>query len=124
MKQKYFYKVTTQELRSCIIRNLRGIFVQYKIDKWVYPKIKHSKLFVFHTLRQAKRFQNLCSCVFKCKATYAIEYEGYTPRVFDSELDELKDFWEPSPTVKAWPFVKVPRGTVLVDAVKLISEVK
>jgi len=53
------YKIVTKDLKSLstIFNNdFTDIGIQYKIGKWIEPKLKHSALFVFDNLRNTCEF--------------------------------------------------------------------
>jgi hypothetical protein len=56
---KEYYKVVTNGLKSfggagSIEIDKKSLCVQYKIGKFVHPNIKHTKLFIFDTLKNAE----------------------------------------------------------------------
>ena len=71
MTQRIYYKVVRSIghnrliLRSCTIHT-PGTEVTYIVGKFVKPRIKHSKLFVFETLKYAVQFAGVTNEVYKC----------------------------------------------------------
>jgi len=100
-----------------------GQSIIYKINKFTYPKIKGSKLFLFKHQIDAKNMVNAFSLynseikIFRCEALNArpkkyISNSGY--------IDRLKDFWE---LRKKYTRIHSPKGTYNAEAIKLLEEV-
>lgn len=75
MKQKYYYKVVTKDMKSSNagfswLTNLfkRNFILKYAIEKRTVPKIKNTKLYVFKNLQEARNSNigGLYSKVLRC----------------------------------------------------------
>jgi len=127
---KIYYKVVSYRLKSRIYYLLPKEFVvQYKVGKWVYPKIKGTKLMVFNSLRNAYNFCFDINYIYTCLVKNP-SYSGvFVPHVgnlhFPSQFLE-KWFSLQKKQKQHKKFFKrkaVPKGTVFVDGIKLLEPV-
>lgn len=107
--------------------------IEYVQDSVVYPKIPHSKLFVFSSLDEARKWISLENydnrCIFKCEALNVT-----TPLSMCNPLNDfsgnLIKFWKNrshvlSDPILSYPFCTAPpKGTLLCDSLKLLELVK
>lgn len=125
-KQKYYYKFVEEngedEFFSWFVGSiLSDLSVEYKIGKWVKPKLKGSKLFVFDTFKHAREWSS-CELLFKCEVKNSREKR----RILFGEVNVLavtknvENFWKGKKMFNK----KAPKGTYVCDAVKLIKEVQ
>ena len=105
----------------------RWYHVEYAVDKWAYPTIKDSKLFVFDDLEATKRY---------CWNNFTLEEQLHKIKIFSCEIlnpemtkirmcgylgsQAIINFWEGNTKNSRI----IHKNTVLCDAVKLIEEVK
>ena len=128
-KQKYYYKVVHKEYGTAIKTRCLSYFVnlidelstEYKINKWVEPKLKGTKLFVFDTLKHAREWSGSIQ-IYKCE----IKNPGRRLFILCGMINVLEitenveNFWKNKKRSKYSP----PKGTIVCDAVKLIEEVQ
>lgn len=114
-----YYKVVSDYMWSA-----RGYLspnaVQYRVGKFVNPKLENSKLFVFGSLSAARSFANSDERIFSCevenpsKAKLCCKY-----------THAVNEFWKRKSarkSVKNISFV-APENTYFCDAVKLAREI-
>lgn len=119
---------------SLIINNL-SLRVEYRLNKFVYPKDERFPLTVFHDLESAKYFFTDClgwqhsgkSCkLFKClyvKSNKPIIYYNMSIGVLNCENDVDK-IYRCLSDESHMSFSYFPKGTIFADKVKLIEEIK
>jgi len=127
-----YYKVVKKEsLVSAFIGRFKKqervtIQVQYKLDKWVGPKVKGTSLFVFDGLHHALHYSYFRADVdiYECKVKNPVPVPGKGFFVHKKNIarflfkGEGELFGHPDSIDYAeWP------GAVLVDEVKLIKKV-
>ena len=136
-KQKIYYKVVRQDASGNFISArafpIEGSIVfgriQYKIGVWAYP-LATSNLFVFDSLEHAQSFVKdfvaedrnpVEEKIFTCEVI-----GGYRPKYICKFIHDIEQFWRNwNRRKKISGFgMKPPKGTVLVEAVKLLEEVK
>ena len=73
MSKKYYKVISSRHGRLfssfLIDGGPQDFLVEYFVDKWVYPTVKKTKLFVFNDLFEAKTFAALGRghCVYECE---------------------------------------------------------
>jgi hypothetical protein len=135
---KIYYKVVSENMRSscsCFAEFsslpsdvVNNFTVKYKIGEFVYPNVKHSKLYVFESLKDAKYF---VSDIFWAtdKNTYIYECEVINPKPAKTLLfgfDNINDFWRCKKNKKKISdFSKNDKNDVSIecDAVKLLYKI-
>ena len=136
--KKYYYKVTTEELKSAWVYRSQLLCTQYIIGKYVKPILKGSQSMVFSDSASAIDWKNnhwihrnVKLKLFKCEVKNPIRKNHIvssrrTPNEFMSleALDDIIDFWDKSKSNKELQRQPIPSGTVCVDAVKLIEEIE
>ena len=130
--QKTFYKVvrsipseSNTKLVSCQM-NYKGMGVNYIVGKFVKPRVKHSRLFVFDNKIDAKIFCGYDCDVYECHIKGKTTTMKYRCTTLDAVLTDVISFWKNKFQHKkqiADTNFCVPKGTVLVDEVKLIKKV-
>lgn len=132
VSDKIYYKVVDNNHESAVAEeyNMPGNFiVKYTVGKWVKPRVKGTKLFVFDDLTAAKSFlQNRWhgGFVYKCKIKNPIK-----PK-YIAELANIENFWKFKFLHKCIPsfirrFIAKERNishTVWAEEVKLIEKVQ
>lgn len=96
-----YYKVVLPDLTSvsCIKNQFAG--VQYKINEWVSPNIKNTKLFVFDDFDAACNYAMLGDKIYECEVenpSYEYELfinwvwfpEGFEPVINEDDLQKAK----------------------------------
>jgi hypothetical protein len=119
---KTYYKVVSSDLTSARISET-AFRVHYKIGEWTYPTRKGTKIFVFDDLQGAKNFindtWNSGDKIFECEVK-----SPCTDKSYFVEFGSLDYFWNRLLAgEKVFPDEPLP-GTVFVDAVKLLKEIK
>ena len=124
-----YYKVVCMRYdeKVSVGSSIHGQCLRYNIDYWTTPKIKHSKLFVFNNINSAKTFANTYLGV---GLTYVYECEVKNPQklkvIVSPFTHRLEDVWKLWKNKKKYSHLlswELPKGTVHVDAVKLIKRV-
>lgn len=99
--------------RKCIL-NLQ---VNYRTQRWVKPRLKKSKIFVFGSLEAATDFALTTEHIYECEVRNPI-----AAKIMSRTLDNIKDFWINDRVYSH--MVKIPPDdTYLCDAIKLIKRV-
>jgi hypothetical protein len=124
MAQKIYYKllaVKNKQLYSHISysRSDNPCGIRYKVNKWIKPKIKNSKLFVFDNLFSLRKYNSGMAkhTVYKCE----VENPEYCKKLSLVYKDAIMNFWNGSNTVNT---MTPPYGTIECDAVKITKRVK
>lgn len=127
---KKYYKVVRGNMESArAYWTINGIYlpVKYKLNKWVYPNLKHTDLMVFKYLSNAKAFMGPNERLFEC--------EVKTPRkqgnlIYDSNISVSRvvlEIIKNRQQKKKWTHLVAsqarPAGTVFCSAVKLTKEI-
>jgi hypothetical protein len=123
------YKVVTPALKSCCASrwylNPEDWSVQYKLNEFVRPKVKNSKLFVFCDLQTAKDFMSdysyiVARRIYKCEALNATKC-----LLIGDSVRTILEFWKYRGVVrKLKTSTKTPpEGTLQADAIKLLERV-
>jgi hypothetical protein len=139
--KKYYYKVTTNDLKSYHIGDYlkqdykipKRFSINYdKMNKWIFPKVKETKIAIFDSFINARKFTWGHGRIFKCivknpKRKKMLCSSGAF--VSDSfSYMEIKKFWKTgkAPGNRKFPdrLQIAPDGTFVCDAVKLIKELK
>jgi len=117
-KNKKFYKVVSKDLGSSNTCNDK-FRIQYVINKWIKPKLKHSKLFVFCDLRTARCYRIGEERIFECevKDPARIKYACYTEKAFEKFWKSVKQHKKRPCSTIIYP------GTYTTSKVKLIREI-
>lgn len=130
--KEYYYKIVDFKNKSAFVGGIPGLSVNYKLNKWTYPEFKNSKLFIFKKIKNVKRWlkffrYNDSSKIYKCEVKNpTIKRILLSPNFRDLEISIksglMLRFWGRK---KLWASERrrVPRGTYVCDAVKLIEEV-
>ena len=105
--------------------------VYYKCNKWVYPTIPKSKLFVFNDLQAAINFKNeLVGCmlrplgmiqIFKCEVQKPAKIQSIA-----RDTQDIEDFWRKKAYRKKlddYLCTEPLPNTVICDAVKIGKKV-
>ena len=96
--------------------------IQYFIGKWAKPKIAGSRIFVFDSLEDARRFRtNAASKIFACETRGTPTRPKYMSFDWDS-IKSVRSFWKSKDRRNHPAKDEVPEGTIYVDAVKLLHE--
>lgn len=121
-----FYRAFEKTLHSASISGPASI--SYKLNKWTLPIIKGSKIFVFKKLSDARSFANKYEKIFKCQVQNpeiikeALHSDSFTN---NRDIPKLITFWKRfSKKQDCKTRFIIPSGTFVVDAVKLLKEVK
>ena len=134
--ETYYYKVVNKDLCSCFIF-LHAWCVHYKVGEWVKPMKDKTKLMCFEELEDARSFILGMNPLYGPLFVYECEVKNPAYGVFvcDSIGDGyLSRFWDylgqapenrvPDINLDRWfAVVKAPRGTVMVDEIKLVKNV-
>jgi len=136
MNNKRYYKVVSPDLQSCRLNSkfmendtIKNFTVQYEIDEWVYPRLKHSKLFVFSDLHSALSF--IMGIEYQKDQIYECEIKNPTRAyvvisVWTSNLrNKIINVWKLRKNKKRYidQGHSPPTHTVWCDGVKLIKKV-
>lgn len=128
-----YYKVVRKTwfgLYSSFVSDIWGMYVRYKVGKWVKPKIKNTKLFVFTNIETAIDYASYQDWVdFNQLAIYECEVKN--PEVqYEKYVDSYKTLKMISGFPRAissalyyWSDEYVIPDTVFCDEVKLIRKV-
>lgn len=144
--KKFYYKIvyitTSGAMTSAMNPSLplSEWVVTYKLRKWAYPKIPHSKLFAFSSLKEAKWYMRALSSlplpyfsIYKCELKDPERI--YTiPQLFslNHEIEQIKLFWEfwhfwqknELPKVALWNLKgSGMKGVFVGSAAKLIEKI-
>lgn len=137
---KKYYKIVISSNGS--LRSLCGFNlvhnakpnIKYEIDKWVYPKIKGSKLFVFDNIFHAIDFNDEYNDIFECEVINPTQqYYNLSHIIFDENSKIynrfIKEFWKiyknDRNNIEDYnKIMNAPQGTCVCDAVKLIRRIK
>lgn len=109
----------------------------YKVGQWTRPRIKGSKIFAFSSFQNALTFSSMVSeekvAIFACECKNSVR--GPSTYIAFSDLDDegrkaklgaLRKFWKEGlkkPCTCDGLFIRAPRGTILVDSIKLVKKV-
>ena len=136
-----YYKVVLQKsdirFTSCIATDDR-LSTEYILNKWTFPRIEGSKLFIFKDLQSAQRFiQKLdwkyYTCrILECEAQGVVKNApmiSYTIFNSDSLVNKIKNIWTRYKNKKKWTHLversySFPYGTLWADSVKLTKLVQ
>ncbi len=131
MKKEKYYKVVQVKEDRFYSYN-KSVYtmgsIEYRINKWTYPEIENSKLFIFKNLQDAYNmagFNTYKHKVFLCevKNPHLIQITSL-PNTRDKYM--FQDFWNgvKNKIYKYFIYtISVPKGSYWCDKVKLISEV-
>jgi len=109
-------------------QSLNQFNVKYSLNKWTFPKVKGSKLFVFDDIDSAKLFAyNHNGITYKCEVLNPKKTGPFYSEVVSNAKVTIL-MWKKYTQKKkyshlVWGLCLVPRHTVWVDAVKLIKKV-
>jgi hypothetical protein len=127
-----YYKVVNSDFSSAYVGSdyaysCEKLKVYYKIDDWVEPKIKGSKLMVFDSLENAQYFMDHCGWgvyIYKCevknpskKGVFVKANYRLAERLF--RIIDLKNKKKKFTDLLDEPI----KGTIFCDAVKLVEKV-
>lgn len=119
MKSKIGYKVVDTVLASAIIGSLE-FCVNYKLNEWVFPKVKEAPLMVFDNFYDAKKF--CTSETYGHLSIYKCEYKQ-SKKMWGCCIGRISEVLRLKKQKKrvANLLSQAPDGTVFADAVKLIE---
>lgn len=89
--KKHYKVIDAQTYRSCAII---AINCKYALNQTTKPQLSGSKLFVFNSLENARKFADdrvYDSIIFECVVTKPCEPIPYKPIKY--WLDSIKDYW-------------------------------
>jgi hypothetical protein len=115
------YKVLTPDRMSFTKTKGR---IEYYIARWVYPRVPHSKLFVFDSIENARRAAIPSRHrIYKCEVKNPQGIKYIAPFY---NYNHVKLFWKLKHSKKKFSHLQctsngVPQGTLICDAVKLIE---
>ena len=128
-----YYKVVFEtngrlESYARVVRN--GSFgVEYKIDQWVIPKFKHTKLYVFDSIENATEWLHQDSGPDKCVRLFECHVKNPVKNFQVAKVHYIADFWnryfnfrKKHKKVEMISHKNIP-GTVGCSAVKLVKEI-
>lgn len=131
---KTYYKILTKNLESLTAEEMKGSIgdcsIQYKLNKWVFPKILGSSLFVFRNKFVAQSFISTYSGYYGYKfVVYKVEVGSIYRNVISVNLSglmkkKLLDILKKKRNKKRFLYLLwkgIPLGTVGVEKVKLIE---
>lgn len=105
------------------IADRHSVRVEYKINKFVFPQIPNSKLFVFNNLEAAstflgreRHFDIFSFHIFKCEVKNPIEAKEIGGFLLPEQIEE---FWKNQNSQHSVPAIP---HTYICDAVKLVEE--
>lgn len=129
-----YYKVVRRTDNNKLISFCNISPIEYKINEWVYPEVKGSKLFVFGELHYASLYVVSSSIfssgyeVWKCEINECEEYDG----IVSSSGGNIYLFWAKFNSLGAeerleylknrFDKMYVPKSTILTDKVKLLEK--
>lgn len=127
-----YYKVVNSDMSSayvgssCVYFNDK-IKVFYKINRWINPKIKGTKLMVFDSLASAEKFRNKGwgDYIYRCQVKNPSIKGIFVKGNYDLVNNLLKILNLRSKKKKFTNLLYTPtfEGTIFCDAVKLIEKV-
>lgn len=132
---KKYYKVVTQSHKSCVISTYslyNKYCIQYKINEFVNSKLG-LPLYVFDNLNAAKFFANYGVGgkqvkIYECEVTKPrkIKYLSWLRcGYYNDKIDYINKFLlEKKHNKKLSNVFQAPNGTIAVDSVKLVAEIK
>ncbi len=139
---KKYYKVVTEDLRSYLCGENPNFpyFVQYKLNKWAGPTLKDSKLFVFSSLRAAKKWVHNYTCkkgfprcktvIYECKVKNPSIPKYIQEIGIGNLLEYIALFWKIRKNKKSLTkhtycrtISYVSNAIVFCDAIKLIGKI-
>lgn len=136
---KTYYKVVTQDLKSAIVNPrfnnydfYNDFCVQYKVGEWIKPNMEHSKLMVFDSFDNAKRFYDIENnyntrlCIYECNGKNPSRQGlcilvGRIRHMYDELLKIKKAKKKVIEFYNSFSFT--PPGTIFCSAVKLVKKV-
>lgn len=136
--KKYYKVIDAASHRSC------GVIVtscKYALNQTTKPYFSASKLFVFNSLKNARKFADdrvYDSIIFECVVTKPCKPIPYKPKTV--WLDSIKDYWNAYNTAKQQAkknkkafreyfnyklavWINWPEGTVWCDSVTLTKQI-
>ena len=103
-KHKTYYKVIRKKSRNSAIITSKKVLVKYSVDEWVRPTLKGTKLMVFETEGQARRWASAMRDTFvqthelivvPCHILNARQAYSVATNVNGSKIAErLANFWK------------------------------
>ena len=126
LTHKYYYKIVEDNLKSLcshfytVQRSncdlVQQLPVQYKLNEWVGPNVRGTKLMVFHSLTLALRF-NPVKRIYLCEVENPID-NG----LFFDACDLAEAISRKNNKKRFMDMVRIaPHGTVFCDKVKLVK---
>jgi hypothetical protein len=150
MKKKYYYKVICKHGRKLLSSAIHpdndfdinsDFCIRYKINKWTYPKVKGTKLFVFSSLKDAQNYiwhHNILPWdlkIYKCEikglkrnqpVIRFIDFDFLLERERGDTIKFLKSFFSKKKHTYHGCYITFEEGSDKhwCNAIKLIREVK
>lgn len=123
-KQKTYYKCVTKDMKSGYVDNLKELCTTYQLNKWTYPILKKSKLFVFDNKNTAKNWARADWLdVYECEVKNPTKHGPFDLSV---RLEEILYLWKLYKNKKAYKRFsdELNHGVILAEAVKLTKLIK
>ena len=150
-KQKYFYKLVNDTLKSCYGRQPK-LTIQYERGEWVYPKLESSRLFVFDSVRHVRIWRKQQNRehfpIYKCEVKNPSTNGIFLILLSSLQIGLIEKMWDEfnysrlrkellgrkdgcnngmggsaSLASKEHNILDAPNGTVWCDAVKLVEQI-
>ncbi len=124
-ESRIFYKVVSLHGNTKTTLHYKSYSVIYKLGRWTYPKITGSKLFVFDSLMNAIKHcgKDAYRRIYECHIKKPIFNINYLDEGLEYDTEKFYNFWKKNLMDNRDCGFRLPTGTVLVDAVKLIQPV-
>ena len=125
--ERKFYKVVAVRGRKQKVSSIYGylandtdLVVIYRLNRWSYPTIEGSRLFVFSSLVAANDFRSSTQRIFECGVKDPVDCAFLLD--LPMSMDQIKKWWRGKDLPSSF-FKDAPRKTVTVSAVKLLKDV-
>lgn len=127
---KKYYKVVSKDMwsaRTCWSIDDVHLSIRYKLNEWVYPKIKYTDLMVFEFIEDAQFFKGFYERIFECEVKNPRKQGNL---IYDNTIpleETVSQIIKNRQQKKKWTHLvagqKRPPGTVFCSAVKLTKEI-
>lgn len=124
-----YYKIVRTDidgdyLSFAVPERYKEFCVRYPIGEFAYP-VEGSKLFAFEFLADAANYwQSIWGSkdfhIFECEVVNPTQCYYIADFLFVHDKEDLIKYWQD----KSVAGMRVPRGTVACDAIKLVKEIK